>query len=96
MSESESFPSKELLDLIKGQVRLEGKIDNFLATQTGLTEKIEKIDARIGGELEKLDERVRKIEDGRLRERGWIGGISAAASTAMIFFVPWAKSKLGF
>ena len=79
-----TLSNRDIVDLIKGQARMETKLDTFLSTQS----KIEKT-------VSDIDVRVTRIEGRRARERGYIAGIMAVISSAMIFFIPWAKAKLG-
>lgn len=81
---SENFPSREVLELIRGQARMEGKLDSFLKTQ-----------AEIADDVKALGGRVKKIEDQTTKQKGYIAGITAVVSSALIFFIPWAKQKLG-
>lgn len=81
---SENFPSREVLELIRGQARMEGKLDSFLKTQT-----------EIADDVKSLGGRVKKIEDQATKQQGYVAAITAVVSSALIFFIPWAKQKLG-
>lgn len=85
---SESFPSREVIRLIEGQARVEQKLDGFLKTQEARDQDLQ---ARVTA----IDSRVKKIEDKATKQGGYIAGITAVVSSALIFFIPWAKQKLG-
>jgi hypothetical protein len=92
---SESFPTQEVVRLIAGQARVEEKLDAFLRAQESrdkdIHAKVSSIDLRVTS----IDARVKQIEDKALKQGGYIAAMMAVISSAMIFFVPWAKSKLG-
>lgn len=92
---TESFPNREFYRLIDGQARIEERIDAFLRAQESRDRDISTKVASIDGRVASIDGRVKKIEDQAVRQKGYIAGITTVVSSALIFFVPWAKQKLG-
>lgn len=81
---TESFPSKELLEVIRGQARMEEKIDSILRIQTDLTTKVAIHDAKITA-----------LEKDSIRGKSYIAGAGAVGGAGMTFLIPFIRSKLG-
>lgn len=81
---NESFPSRELLELIKRFERMDGKLDTIIKSQEDVSEKLGNHEARIVA-----------LETQRAVGKGYIAGAAAVGGAGMGFLVPYLKSKLG-
>lgn len=81
---STDFPTKELLDLIRSQARMEEKLDAFLKNSTSMQTKLTAIEADVS-EL-----KVKRRED-----RAYIAALSAVFSVAFAFILPALKKFFG-
>ena len=84
MTDNAAFPSKELLEVIRGQARMEEKLDSFIRGQSDLREKVE----QHGKDIAELK------SDG-IRSKAYVAGAGSVAGVGMSFLVPYLKSKLG-
>ncbi|WP_107675011.1 hypothetical protein [Agrobacterium sp. LAD9] len=80
-----AFPPSEILELIRGQARLEAKIDNFFSTQTAMKTEIDGLKADIGSV--KSDIAEMKVQ--RRITKTYISMIFAGASV-----VAWIAGQL--
>lgn len=78
------MPTGEIIELIKGQARMEEKLDAFLRVQTSM-----KID------LDAVKKDVALLKQGRAIDKAFIAAISSIVSASMIFLVPFFKKILG-
>lgn len=81
---SDSFPSRELLEVIKSQSRMEGKLEDIL----GLLKSTQ-------GDIKELDGRVRKLENKSVWREAYVAGAGSIGGAGLAFFLPYIKSKLG-
>lgn len=94
---NEPFLSKDhLLDLIKGQTRVEAELANLIRLQEGTRADIKKMGSETQAKVDKLDVRVKALEDDGIRTKAYAAVGGSAAGVGMSFLVPWLKSKLGF
>lgn len=78
------FPSKELLEVIRGQARMEEKLDQFLKSQSALSQEVSVL---------KVD--VSDLKSARKSDKAYIAGASTIISGGMIFIIPYLKQKFG-
>ena len=78
------MPTKEIIELIKGQARMEEKLDSFLRVQTTMK-----------SDLDSVKKDVADLKSARVADRAYVAGISSAVSMAMIFLVPYFKNLMG-
>lgn len=83
MSDS-TFPSREILELIRGQARMEEKIDAFMKAQNGI---------RTDLDIVKID--VADLKSKRAADKAYVAGAAFVLSTAAIFLIPWVKKFVG-
>ena len=89
------LPSSEILELIRGQARLETKIDQFFSAQTSMKAEIDVLKTDITAV--KAD--VSEIKTQRRGTGGWIAGVIASAGgiswLAGLIASPFVKKFLG-
>jgi phage shock protein A len=90
-----TLPPSEILELIKGQARLETKLDQFFSAQTAMKTEIENLKTDIGSV--KTD--IAEIKSQRRATKSYLAGIAAAAGViswlAGQFLDPILKKILG-
>ncbi len=69
------LPPSEILELIRGQARLEAKIDNFFSAQTAMKAEIDGLKADIGS----VKSDVAEIKSQRRATLAYVSALSAAA-----------------
>ena len=87
MSEA-AFPSKELLEVIKSQSRMEAKLDTLIS---GLA----KLESETKDRVEDLDGRVKALESDAIRAKTYAAVGGGAAGLGASILIPWLKTKLG-
>jgi len=80
----EAFPSKELLEVIRGQARMEEKLDSYLRTQTDMRATVDKHGVDIAD-----------LKSKRTADKAYVAGAASIAGIGMGFLVPYVKAKLG-
>ena len=80
----DSFPNKELLEVIRGQARMEEKLDSFIRTQSDLRTTVEQHGKDIAA-----------LKTDSVRGKAYVAGAGAVAGTGMTFLIPFVKAKLG-
>lgn len=93
---TEPFLSKDhLLDLIKGQTRVEAELANLIRLQEETRSDIKKMGVETQSKVDKLEVRVKALEDESIRSRAYAAVGGSAAGVGMSFLIPFVKSKLG-
>lgn len=81
---SAEFPSKDLLEVIKSQVRMEEKLDTFLKNSTSMQTKLTSIETD-----------VHELKAKRREDKAFLAALSAVFGVAMAFIVPAARKFFG-
>lgn len=81
---STDFPSKELLEVIRSQTRMEEKLDNFLKSLNSMQTK-----------LTAIEHDVAELKAKRREDRAYIAALSAVFSVAFAFILPALKKFFG-
>ncbi|MDR6664040.1 hypothetical protein [Rhizobium sp. 1399] len=82
---SDTLPSGEILELIKGQARLETKLDQFFSSQTAMKSEIDVLKADIGA----VKSDIAEIKVQRRITKTYLSVLFAGAS-----FVAWLAGQL--
>jgi len=82
---STDFPSKELLEVIRSQARMEEKLDAFLRNSASMQSK-----------LSAIEKDVAELKAKRREDRAYIAALSAVFSLVFAFFSPILRKFLGF
>jgi len=69
------LPSSEILELIRGQARLETKIDTFFSAQTALKDEVNAVKADVGS----VKSDIAEIKTQRKVTMSYLAGVIAAA-----------------
>ncbi|WP_117195947.1 hypothetical protein [Rhizobium terrae] len=85
------LPSSEILELIKGQARLETKLDQFFSAQLAMKTEIDGLKSDIGSV--KTD--IAEIKAQRRATLAYISALSAAAGVFWIFVGDYVKKIFG-
>lgn len=86
-----AIPSSEILELIRGQARVEAKIDTFLTAQNAMKTEIDGMKTDIASV--KAD--IAEIKSQRRAGIAYVAGISAAAGVFWIFVGDYIKKIFG-
>lgn len=86
------LPSGEILELIKGQARLETKLDQFFSTQTAMKTEIDSLKADIGA----VKSDVAEIKSQRRAGLAYVSGITFAAGVFWFLIGEKIKKIFGF
>ncbi|MCH4539483.1 hypothetical protein [Ochrobactrum sp. A-1] len=78
------FPSKELLEVIRGQARMEEKLDAFIKSTTSMQAEIATIKADVA-----------ELKAKRREDKAYIAALSAVFSVAFAIILPAAKKFFG-
>lgn len=78
------FPSKELLEVIRSQARMEEKLDAFIKNATSMQTKLTAIEADVA-----------ELKAKRREDKAFIAALSAVFSIAFAFILPAAKKFFG-
>jgi hypothetical protein len=78
------FPSKELLEVIRSQARMEEKLDAFIKNATSMQTKLTAIEADVA-----------ELKAKRREDKAFIAALSAVFSIAFAIILPAAKKFLG-
>ena len=78
------FPNKDLLEVIKSQVRVEEKLDAFLKNSTTMQSKLTSIEADVA-----------ELKAKRREDKAFIAALSAIFSVAFALILPAAKKFFG-
>lgn len=78
------FPSKELLEVIRSQARMEEKLDSFLKNSTSMQSKLTSIEADVA-----------ELKAKRREDKAYIAALSAVFSVAFAIILPAAKKFFG-
>ncbi|MGQ5718841.1 hypothetical protein [Pseudochrobactrum asaccharolyticum] len=81
---STDFPTKELLDVIRGQARMEEKLDAFLKNSNSMQIKLTAIETDVS-----------ELKAKRREDRAYIAALSAVFSVAFAFILPALKKIFG-
>lgn len=81
---STEFPTKEILDLIKSQARMEEKLDAFLKSSNSMQIKLTAIEVDVA-----------ELKAARKADKAVFATLSALFGTAMAFIVPAARKFFG-
>lgn len=81
---STDFPSKELLEVIRSQARMEEKLDTFLKSSNSMQTK-----------LTAIEHDVAELKAKRREDRAYIAALSAVFSVAFAFILPALKKFFG-
>lgn len=84
MPDHNPFPSSEILELIRGQARLEAKLDAFFAAQTTMKTEIDGMKTDIAA----VKSDVAEIKTQRRATKSYLAGIAAAAGA-----ISWIASQ---
>lgn len=85
------LPSGEILELIKGQARLETKLDQFFSAQTAMKTEIDGLKADIGA----VKSDVADIKAQRRATAAYVAALSTAAGVFWIFVGEKVKKIFG-
>lgn len=85
------LPSGEILELIKGQARLETKLDQFFSAQTAMKTEIDGLKADIGAV--KAD--VAEIKSQRIAALAYISALTTAGGVAWMLIGEKLKKIFG-
>lgn len=86
-----AIPSSEILELIRGQARLEAKIDNFFSAQSVMKTEIDGMKADIGS----VKSDIAEIKSQRKATAAYVAALSTAAGVFWIFFAEKVKKIFG-
>lgn len=78
------FPSKELLEVIRGQARMEEKLDNFMKSQSALSRDVSVIQADVAD-----------LKAARKSDKAYIAGASAVIPAVLFFVMPYLQKFFG-
>ncbi len=78
------FPSKELLEVIRSQARMEEKLDAFIKNASSMQTKLTSIEADVA-----------ELKAARKADKAVFATLSALFGTAMAFIVPFARKYFG-
>lgn len=78
------LPSREIVELIKGQARLEVKLDDFLKTQSAHS-----------AEMQTVKKDIREIQDGRRTEKAYIAGALAVFPFVSTIIWTYLRERFG-
>jgi peptidoglycan hydrolase CwlO-like protein len=78
------FPSKELLEVIRSQARMEEKLDSFLKNSTSMQAKLSSIESDVA-----------ELKAKRREDKAYIAALSAVFSVAFAIILPVAKKFFG-
>ncbi|WP_343314055.1 hypothetical protein AAIB41_02605 [Brucella sp. BE17] len=81
---SVEFPSKELLEVIRSQARMEEKLDSFLKNSTSMQAKLTAIETDVA-----------ELKSKRREDKAFLAALSAVFGVAMAFIVPAARKFFG-
>jgi hypothetical protein len=81
---NESFPSRDLLEVIKGQERLAEKIDQFIKSQSELKSKVDTHDRDIA-----------ELKGFRRADKAYLAGAASVGGFGMGFVGAYLKSRMG-
>jgi hypothetical protein len=87
-----AIPSSEILELIRGQARLEAKIDTFLTAQNAMKTEIDAVKTDIASVKSDISE----IKSQRRAGLAYFSGITFAAGAFWILFGEKIKKIFGF
>ncbi|CUW87450.1 hypothetical protein [Agrobacterium genomosp. 2] len=86
-----NMPSGEILELIKGQARLETKLDQFFSTQAAMKIELDSLKADIGS----VKSDVAEIKAQRRATAAYVAALSTAAGVFWIFVGEKVKKIFG-
>jgi len=86
-----TFPPSEILELVRGQARLEAKIDTFLVAQTTMKTEMDSMKADIGA----VKSDVAEIKAQRRATAAYVAALSTAAGVFWIFVGEKIKKIFG-
>lgn len=86
------LPSGEILELIKGQARLETKLDQFFSAQAAMKTEIDSLKSDIAS----LKADIAEIKSQRRATLAYISALSAAAGVFWFFVGEKIKKIFGF
>jgi len=78
------FPSKELLEVIRSQARMEEKLDSFLKNSNSMQSKLTSIETDVA-----------ELKAKRREDKAFIAALSAVFSVAFAIILPAAKKFFG-
>lgn len=78
------FPSKELLEVIRSQARMEEKLDTFLKNSTSMQSKLSAIESDVA-----------ELKAKRREDRAYLAALSAVFGVGMAFIVPAVRKFFG-
>lgn len=81
---SVEFPSKELLEVIRSQARMEEKLDSFLKNSTSMQAKLSTIEADVA-----------ELKSKRREDKAFLAALSAVFGVGMAFIVPAVRKFFG-
>lgn len=86
-----TFPPSEILELVRGQARLEAKIDTFLVAQTAMKSEMDSMKSDISS----VKSDVAEIKAQRRATLAYVSALTTAAGVFWIFFAEKVKKIFG-